>query len=196
MRILVAEDDLTSRTILAGIIGKLGYEALMASDGGSALEIMTGDDVPEMAVIDWIMPVMDGIEVCRKIRCKDTEQPPYIIMLTGKDRKRDIVAGLEAGANDYISKPYDLDELKARIEVGRRMVSIQKQLAEKIVELKEALGHIKTLKGIVPICASCKKIRDDKGYWEQVEVYVKNHSEAQFSHGICPDCIKKLYPDL
>ena len=136
MRILVAEDDLTSRTILAGIIGKLGCEALMASDGGSALEIMTGDDVPEMAVIDWIMPVMDGIEVCRKIRCKDTEQPPYIIMLTGKDRKRDIVAGLEAGANDYISKPYDLDELKARIEVGRRMVSIQKQLAEKIVELK------------------------------------------------------------
>lgn len=196
MRILVAEDDLTSRTILAGIIGKLGYEALMASDGGSALEIMTGDDVPEMAVIDWIMPVMDGIEVCRKIRSKDTEQPPYIIMLTGKDRKRDIVAGLEAGANDYISKPYDLDELKARIEVGRRMISIQKQLAEKIVELKEALGHIKTLKGIVPICASCKKIRDDKGYWEQVEVYVKNHSEAQFSHGICPDCIKKLYPDL
>ena len=115
-------------------------------------------------------------------------------MLTAKDGKTDVIAGLDAGANDYLAKPFDAGELRARVEVGRRMVELQAQLAESVSELQTALEHVKTLRGIVPICAHCKKIRDDQGYWSQVEVYVRDHSEAEFSHGICPECIKRFYP--
>jgi sigma-B regulation protein RsbU (phosphoserine phosphatase) len=121
-------------------------------------------------------------------------QPPYIIMLTAKTEKADIIAGLEAGANDYLSKPFNPGELRARVEVGRRMIEMQRALTAKVAELHHALDHIKTLRGIVPICSNCKKIRDDQGFWNQVENYVRDHSEAQFTHGICPDCLVKLYP--
>jgi YesN/AraC family two-component response regulator len=143
-----------------------------------------------------MMPGMDGLEVVRRVRAAETDRPPYLIMLTTKGEKADIIAGLEAGANDYLAKPFDAGELRARVEVGRRLVETQNALAEKIGELRRVLAEIKTLRGIVPICAGCKKIRDDNGFWQQVEVYVRDHSEAEFSHGLCPDCIKRLYPEF
>ena len=115
-------------------------------------------------------------------------------MLTSKTEKAEIIAGLDAGANDYLAKPFDPGELRARVGVGQRMVELQDALADKIVELRRALAEIKTLRGIVPICANCKQIRDDQGYWNQVECYVRDHTEAEFSHGMCPECIQKLYP--
>lgn len=153
-------------------------------------------DYPALAILDWMMPEMDGPEVVRRVRTLQTDRPPYIIILTSKGEKADIIAGLDAGANDYLAKPFDVGELRARIEVGRRMIEMQSALAEKIEELRRALDQIKTLRGIVPICASCKKIRDDRGYWNQVEVYMRAHTEARFSHGLCPECTKKLYPDF
>ena len=135
---------------------------------------------------------MHGREVCVGFGRNDRQ--PYIIILTIKGEKVDIITGLEAGANDYLAKPFDPGELHARVEVGRRMVEMQDTLASKIGELRRALDQIKTLRGIIPICASCKKIRDDNGYWKQVEVYIRDHSEAEFSHGICPECVKELYP--
>jgi YesN/AraC family two-component response regulator len=116
-------------------------------------------------------------------------------MLTSKGGKDDVIAGLEAGADDYLAKPFNSGELRARVQVGRRMVEMQERLATQVRELREALDHIKTLQGILPICMFCKKIRDDKGYWDQVEAYVSRHSGAQFSHSICPDCMKEHYPD-
>ena len=113
-----------------------------------------------------------------------------------RGEKADIIAGLDAGANDYLAKPFDPGELHARIEVGRRMIEMQDALADKIAELGRALSQIKTLRGIVPICANCKKIRNDAGYWQQVEVYVHNHTEADFTHGICPECMETLYPEF
>ena len=194
MRILIAEDDLTSRTVLVGVLKKCGHDAVAAPDGAEAWEVMQHSDAPKLAILDWLMPGMDGIEVVRRVRATPTPQPPYIIMLTAKDGKTDVIAGLDAGANDYLAKPFDAGELRARVEVGRRMVELQAQLAESVSELQTALEHVKTLRGIVPICAHCKKIRDDQGYWSQVEVYVRDHSEAEFSHGICPECIKRFYP--
>jgi sigma-B regulation protein RsbU (phosphoserine phosphatase) len=203
MRILIAEDDCTSRTMLAAILGKQGYEVIEAVNGVAALEALQQPEAPRLAILDWLMPEMDGLEVIRRIRALQTANTQYLIMLTSMGAKNDIIKGLDAGANDYLTKPFDPDELQARIEVGRRMVELQDELiksrallANKVDELSLALEQIKTLRGIVPICSNCKKIRNDKGYWQQVEVYVHNHTEAEFTHGICPDCIQELYPDL
>ena len=196
MRILIAEDDFTSRSILTAILTKQGHTVTAAVNGAEAWEAMQQSDAPRLAILDWMMPEMDGIEVCRRIRAMKTDQPPYLLMLTTKGFKGDIVEGLEAGADDYLSKPYDNAELLARIEVGRRMLEMQARLNRKIGELRKALDHIRTLQGILPICSFCKKIRDDQGYWRQVEVYVRDHSDADFSHGICPDCMKTHYPDF
>jgi len=107
-------------------------------------------------------------------------------------RPDEIVTGLEAGANDYIIKPFKAPELKARLNVGVRMVELQLELAERVTELEKALSEVKQLRGILPICAYCKKIRDDRNYWEQVEDYFARHTEAKFSHSFCPDCYDKI----
>jgi len=196
MKILIAEDDFTSRTVLVSVLKKNGYEVIETVNGAAAWDTLQQPDSPRMVILDWMMPEMDGPEVVRRARAQQQpNRPPYIIMLTTKGEKADIIAGLDAGANDYLTKPFDPGELRARLEVGRRLVEMQDTLAAKVEELLQALEQIKTLRGIVPICANCKKVRDDQGYWSQVEVYVHNHTEAEFSHGICPECVKKLYPE-
>ena len=196
MRILIAEDDFTSRGMLAAVLKKAGHEPVETVNGLEAWGALQQPEAPRLVILDWMMPEMDGLEVLRRVRALPGDRPPYILMLTSKTDKAEIIAGLDAGANDYLPKPFDVGELRARVEVGRRMVEMQDELAGKIGELQRALAEIKTLRGIVPICASCKKIRDDHGYWSQVEVYVRDHTEAEFSHGICPECMKKLYPEF
>jgi len=196
LRILIAEDDVTSRTVLAGVLKKSGHEVVETVNGAAAWDALQQPDAPPLVILDWMMPQMDGPEVVRRVRALQSSQPPYIVMLTARGEKADIIAGLDAGANDYLAKPFDAGELRARVEVGRRMVELQGALAAKVEELRQSLDQINTLRGIVPICANCKKIRDDQGYWNQVEAYVCEHTEAEFSHGICPECIKKLYPEL
>ena len=196
MRILIAEDDITSRSILVSVLRKAGHAVVETANGLEAWEALQKPDAPKLAILDWMMPGLDGIDVVQRIRAIASDQPPYILMLPSKTDKAAMIAGLDAGANDYLAKPFDVGELRARIEVGRRMVELQAMLAEKIGELQRALNEIKTLRGIVPICASCKKIRDDAGFWQQVDVYVRDHSEAEFSHGICPECMKRPYPEF
>ncbi len=196
MRILIAEDDPTSRQILAAMLKKWGYETILTSDGNEAWEALQAEDAPRFAILDWMMPGLEGPELCRRIRKQSSTTPSYILLLTARTEKEDIAAGLEAGADDYVTKPFDRNELHARVEVGRRMLDLQSILADRVAELELALDHVKTLKGIVPICCNCKNIRDDKGFWSQVEKYVSSRSEAEFSHGICPKCVRKLYPEV
>ena len=197
MKILIAEDDTTSQVMLKAMVTKVGYEPVITGNGHSAYELLIKPGAPKLALLDWMMPGMDGVEICRKVRELKSDEPTYIILLTSRDDKKDIIRGLKSGANDYITKPYDVEELQVRISVGRKVVELQSLLAGRIVELQAALGHIKTLKGLLPICMYCKKIRDDKQYWQQVEQYVTSHTEAQFSHSICPDCYKKhIQPEL
>jgi sigma-B regulation protein RsbU (phosphoserine phosphatase) len=191
VKILIAEDDLTSRRILEAILGKWGYGVVATSDGLEASEALQKKNAPSLAIVDWMMPGMDGVEFCRRIRQAKTHTPPYIILLTSKGQQDDIVAGLESGANDYIRKPFDRDELRARIRVGERVVELQSALAERVKMLEEALTKIKTLHGLLPICSYCKKIRNDQDYWQQIETYIADHSQAEFTHGICPDCVEK-----
>jgi len=197
MKILIAEDDLTSQLMIKAIVAKAGYEPVVTGNGRSAYEILIKPDAPRLAVLDWMMPGLDGVEVCRKVRELKSDQPVYIILLTSRDNKKDIIHGLQSGANDYIVKPYDVEELQVRIGVGRKVVELQASLAGRITELQSALAQIKTLRGLLPICMYCKKIRDDGQYWQQVENYVTTHTEAQFSHSICPDCYRKfIQPEL
>jgi len=195
-RVLIAEDSFVSRSILSSILEKKGYEVTETTNGAEALEAMQRPGAPPMAILDWMMPEMDGLEVCHQVRATITDRPPYIIILTALAGKKHLCRGLEAGANDYLGKPYDPEELRARVAVGFQMLDLQAQLANKVQDLQAVLDEVKTLKGILPICSKCKKIRNDKGYWEQVEVFVREHSEAEFSHGICPECMRELYPDF
>jgi two-component system, cell cycle response regulator len=135
MKVLIAEDDVTSRTMLKAILTKWGYEVVAAVDGEEAWEVMKREDAPKLAVLDWEMPGLDGTELCRKVRGLKTDTPPYLILLTMRGEKGDIVEGLSAGANDYISKPYDAGELEARIRVGSRVIELQDRLYGALMEL-------------------------------------------------------------
>ena len=196
MKILVAEDDETSRSLLAALLSRWGYSVEAVADGGQALERFQQPDAPKLAILDWVMPGMDGVEVCRQVRALDNAEPPYIVLLTARGEKSEIIRGLQAGANDYVTKPYDPEELRARVGVGRRMLELQQALAARVRELQEAQAHIKNLQGILPICMHCHKIRTDQRSWEQLEAYISQHSEAQFSHSICPKCMRKHFPDI
>lgn len=188
MRILIAEDDPVSRRVLDLRLKAWGHEVVITRDGAEAWAALQRSDAPRLVILDWMMPGADGIEVCRRLRKRQSTTPSYIIMLTAKSNKEDVVKGLDAGANDYIVKPFNFQELRARIQVGATVVELQQRLAERVIELEGALAQVKRLQGIVPICSYCKHVRNDQNYWQQVESYVSAHSEARFSHSVCPDC--------
>lgn len=197
MKILIAEDEPDSLHLLQIMVGKWEYEAVPTRDGMEAWEALQEADAPRLALLDIMMPHMDGLEVCRRAKQMQQPVPVYIILLTAKTLPKEIVSGLEAGADDYLTKPFDPNELRARIKVGERILGLQTSLAERVYELEEALSRVKQLQGLLPICSYCKKIRDDRNYWEQVESYIARHSEAQFSHSICPDCYAEFVtPDI
>ncbi|MBD3168540.1 MAG: response regulator [candidate division Zixibacteria bacterium] len=192
MKILIAEDEPVSRKILERNLLKWGYEVIVACDGNEALRHLENDRDLNLAILDWMMPEKDGIAVCKEVRASGREAFLYIILLTAKGKIEDVVTGLESGADDYIVKPFDRTELKARVRAGERMVKLETSLRSKIIELKQTMESIKELKGIIPICAWCKKIRNDQEYWEDVGDYIKGHSKAEISHIVCPECLQKI----
>jgi len=193
MRILVAEDDPTSRAVLQAVLEKQGHEVIAATDGLEAWDILQKPESPKLVILDWMMPGLDGIDVCRRVRSMDTQVEPYVVFLTTLSDRAHIVSGLDAGANDYVVKPFDHLELRARVATGQRMIQLQERLVSQANELREALAQVKTLRSIIPICCVCKKVRDDSDYWQSVEMYVSSHTDAQFSHGFCPECLAEYY---
>jgi phosphoserine phosphatase RsbU/P len=191
MRMLVADDDLVPRRLLEAALSEWGYEVVAADNGIDALLELERPGGSKLAVLDWVMPGLDGVEVCRTLRAANSPEPAYVILLTARDAKADVVAGLASGANDYVTKPFDRAELQARVRVGQRVVELQHTLAARIRELEDALAQVKQLQGLLPICSYCKKVRDDKNYWQQVEAYIAERADVQFSHGICPDCFSR-----
>ena len=196
MKVLIAEDEPVSRRLLEGALARWGYQVMVAADGEQAWKILQEPESPMLIVLDWLMPGLDGVDVCRRAREDVRLNSAYILLLTSRTSKEDVVQGLEAGADDYVTKPFDAAELRARIQVGARLVSLQHALAERVRDLESALSHVKQLHGLLPICCYCKKIRDDRNYWHQVESYVANHADVRFSHGICPECSARLKEQL
>ena len=192
MNILIAEDDPVSRRILEETLINWGYEVSVTADGREAWDVLRSPDAPPLAILDIMMPEIDGLEVCRKVRQLPCATPPYLILLTAMNSKDDVVRGILAGANDYLTKPFHRDELRARVGVGAQMLSLQKTLAERVKELEEALEKVKQLRGMLPICSYCTKVRDDQDYWQKVEDYFSEHTDVQFSHSICPDCYDRV----
>ena len=140
MRILIAEDNPTERTVLSGVLKKWGYDVRTVDNGLAAWEVLQEPEAPPLVILDWMMPGLDGLDVIKRVRALAGQQPPYIILLTGKDEKNDVFAGLESGANDFISKPFDRNELFARIRVGQRSIELQTSL----YETQQTLTHLAT----------------------------------------------------
>jgi len=173
MKILIAEDDSVSRLVLSTGLRKLGYEVIETEDGEEAWGLFQREDV-HMVITDWMMPNMDGLQLCRSIRAMQESKYTYIIMLTALDGKESYLEGMNAGADDFITKPFDIDELTARLRVAERILKLQ--------------AEVKQLEGLLPICAYCKKIRSDNDSWQAIETYISRQTDASFSHGICPEC--------
>lgn len=196
MRALIADDDPVAREILARTLHRWDIDTVAAADGAAAWAALTAPLRPSLAIVDWMMPGVDGIELCRRIRQDAAHAHMYVIVLTTRDLPADVVAGLNAGADDYLIKPFKPEELRARISAGLRVLSLQARLADRLAELEAALAKVKELRGLLPICAYCKRIRRDADYWEQLESYISAHTGAKFSHGICPPCFSTVMADL
>jgi phosphoserine phosphatase RsbU/P len=193
-RVLVVDDSATTRALLERTLRFAGYDPIPTSCGSEALAILEAADRPLLAVVDWMLPDIEGPELCARIRLEVDRKYVYILLLTARTERQDVVHALEAGADDFVRKPFDAEELASRLRVGERILALQDGLQKRVTELQGALDHVRKLQGIVPICMYCKRIRDDADAWHQIESYLSEHIDAQFSHGLCSDCLVKHHP--
>ncbi len=186
--ILLVDDDPVNLQVLLEYLDEEGFRVLIAEDGEDAIE-QAEFAQPNIILLDVMMPGMNGFETCEYLRKHSQTREIPVILITALSDTRNKIKGFHSGAVDYIVKPFQQEEVLARIQTH---LTLQRQKTE----LRAALEKVKLLSGLLPICSNCKMIRDDKGYWQQIESYIRKHSEAEFSHALCPECAQRLYPDL
>jgi CheY-like chemotaxis protein len=210
MSVLIVDDSSDHQLLLKSILAKAGHQNLIMVDSASAAYERLGTDAPQpvphpidLILMDFMMPGTDGVAATRHIKSFEHLRDIPIIVVTAKTDLADLQAAFAAGAMDFINKPVNGIELLARVQSAlllKKEMDCRKMREQELRrsndELQKALREVKVLKGLVPICASCKKIRNDQGFWQQLEEYLQQHSEAEFSHGLCTPCIKKLYPGV
>jgi len=195
MKILIVDDIPENISALAIALESEGFKIKTAAGGEQALQLVH-DDSPDLILLDIKMNGMDGFETCLALKKSDATKDIPVIFLTVSKETEAVVRGFTCGGVDYIAKPFRQEEVCARVRTHLYLRVLTQEKEKLIVELQEALAKVKTLSGLLPICSSCKKIRDDNGYWNQIETYIRERSEADFTHGICPKCAKMLYPGL
>ena len=195
-KILVADDDPLVRKSLADLLSRQGCEVVPVDNGDDAWRVLQEPEAPPVVLLDWMMPGLTGLEVVDRIRLVPEMARIYVIFLTVKDKTGDITTSLGHGAQDFITKPFDPEELMARIQVAFRTVELQHELAARVKDLEEALRRITQLEGILPMCSKCKKIRNPQNQWSTVEKYISDHAPVSFSHGYCPECLQKVLEEV
>jgi DNA-binding response OmpR family regulator len=195
--LLLAEDEPLTRLRVEAALSGAGYVIEWCADGQAAWDRLQRPDAPRLALLDWSMPGLDGPEIVRRARATPDLASTYLILLTARDTQQDIVAGLAAGADDYVRKPFDNEELRHRVRAGERILDLQANLAERVHDLEKTLARVRDLEKILTICSYCKKIRAADTSWEGVELYLANYIDVRFSHGYCPECYdNKVRPEL
>ena len=192
--ILVVDDTRADRELLTGVLIREGYDVRLADSGQAALESVAAQP-PDLILLDIKMAGLDGLEVFRRLKAREESRDIPVIFISASTDVKQRLAGLRLGAVDYVNKPFVREELLARVATHLELYRLRARLARQAADLQEALGKVKTLTGFIPICASCKKIRDDQGYWRMIEVYISEHSDALFSHGLCPACMERFLTD-
>jgi len=191
--ILVVDDNIINLRLLEQLLTANHYIARLATNGTRALATIHKEP-PDLILLDIMMPGMDGLEVCRQLKNDERTAHIPVLFISAINETPDKVKAFTLGAVDYISKPFQADEVLARVKTHLTLSLLQRQLEKKNAELKKAFDEIKILQGVLPICSVCKKIRNDDGYWQQLEVYIRDHSEPMFSHSLCRECAHALYP--
>jgi CheY-like chemotaxis protein len=196
MKVLVADDDIVARQVVVNLLGAWGYTVKECGDGHGAWDVLKHEPELALAILDWEMPGLTGIEVCRRAREEMPARPLHLIILTGVHVDLDaLVQGFAAGADDFLTKPFEPRELKARLQVGERLVQFQRVLAQRVRDLEASLAGMEQLQRLLPICAICKRVRDDGDYWQEVETYLTEHARTLISHSLCPACARTHFPE-
>lgn len=191
--ILAVDDTHASLKLITDILAATGYVVHPVDSGELALASVVTSP-PELILLDIVMPGISGFDVLRWLKAREASRDIPVIFLSTLNETSQRVEGLKLGAVDYIHKPFQTEELLVRVQTHVELRRMRVRLEQQADELRAALAKVKLLSGFIPICANCKKIRDDKGFWSQIETYIRDHSEAEFSHGICPECMRELYP--
>lgn len=208
--ILVVDDSRDEQDLLSTRLRAAGYGSLMVADSAEAAfgilgqgKAGQGAGAVDLILMDIMLPGVDGLEACRQIAATEGLQDIPIIVITAKTDEKDLLAAFAAGAMDYIRKPVNPVELVARVSSALALTeertarkAREQELLMRTQELERALREVKVLRGLIPICAKCKRVRTDTGDWQQLEVYIQDHSEAEFSHGVCQVCMKVVYPNV
>ncbi|HDQ44029.1 MAG TPA: response regulator transcription factor [bacterium] len=191
-KIVIVEDEADYANMLRLRLGSAGYEVETLHDPLSAVEAISSGS-PDLILLDVNMPGLSGFDLCRRLKSREETREIPVIFLTARMETDDVIEGFDAGGVDYVTKPVNSQVLMARVRTHIELKKIRDRQAGLIEQLQDSLAQIKQLRGLIPICAHCKKIRNDEGFWQKVEVYIENHSDATFSHGVCPECAGKYY---
>ncbi len=190
--ILLVDDQPGNLKVLLDLLKEQQFHVFIADCGERALSTLNNIE-PDLILLDVMMPGMNGFDTCKRIKADDRWAPIPVIFMTALDDVEDKLAGFGVGGVDYITKPFQRVEVLARINTHIALRKKDRERDRLIAELKDALAQVKTLSGLLPVCANCKKVRDDKGYWNQMETYIHTHTDAKVSHGLCPKCLEEMY---
>jgi phosphoserine phosphatase RsbU/P len=191
MKVLLVEDDRFSRKVLQAMLERFQCEVTAVDCGTEALREFVRNK-PDLVLTDWLMPGLDGLSLCRRIREYEDDDYTFVVMVSAKNRKEDVLEAMEAGVDDFLAKPFHREELRLRLRNAERLLNLQRSLAKRITELEDATAHVERLQGFLPICAYCKKVRNDGDFWQQIEHYIAERAEQLFfSHSICPSCYEE-----